>query len=261
MHHRDNALLRKKFHSRQAGIASLSHTGCNNELLLDQGYRVYYVDVASAVANISMEQQPLVIFAAVHNFPAADWVLSSIAKGQIKDEEVLFKTWKPFRLNRRYPTNYAYVKMTNWYSHYMLQLRILDFFDYGGKLDNDVSFVAPFPEPNLPRRLARNNTYMMGTQNGWYYDDPRISQGVLHCLQAFTDEETKYCNTHRSSELNGGKVKLVPRGRRDMHFWESTLNVTLRAHFLVYWLGLYTAPEVGGLHFTYRYFYIPNRVM
>jgi hypothetical protein len=51
--------------------------------------------------------------------------------------------------------------MTNWYSYHMLQLRILEFFDYGDKLDNDVSFVAPFPEHNFPHRLTRNQTYMM----------------------------------------------------------------------------------------------------
>lgn len=45
------------------------------------------------------------------------------------------------------------------------------------------------------------------------------------------------------------KALLTPRGMRDMHFWESTLNVTIRAHFLAYWLGLYTAPEVGQLPF------------
>ena len=121
------------------------------------------------------------------------WAAASIVSGKLQDEETLFKTWKPNRLNRRYPTNYAYVKMTNWYSYHMLQLRILDFFDYAGKLDNDVSFVRPFPEPNLPKRLAFNGSYMMATQNGWYYDDPRISQGVLFCLETFLKEEIKRC--------------------------------------------------------------------
>ena len=66
--------------------------------------------------------------------------------------------------------------MTNRYAYYMLlQLRLLDFFDYAGKLDNDVSFVSPFPEPYLPKRLTLNGSYMMATQKGWYYDDPRVS--------------------------------------------------------------------------------------
>jgi hypothetical protein len=36
-----------------------------------------------------------------------------------------YKDWKPFRLNRRYPTNYGYVKMTNWYAYHMLDLKVI----------------------------------------------------------------------------------------------------------------------------------------
>lgn len=107
----------------------LSNRDCSNFLALDSGYRLYYIDVASSSSSnsstVSPYQQPLIIFAAVHSFPAPLWASN-------KDEEVLFSTWKPWRLPGRYPTNYAYVKMTNWYSHHMLHLRVLDFFDYGG---------------------------------------------------------------------------------------------------------------------------------
>lgn len=207
--------------------------GCSNELHLDQGYRLYYIDVATAN---STNQQPLILFAAVHRFPAPEWA-------EKEDEEQLFTHWRPFRLNRRYPTNYAYVKMTNWYAYHMLNLRVLDFFDYGGKLDNDVSFVAPFPEPNLPGRLARNGSMMMCTANGWYQDDPRICQGVRQCLSSYIDEESKRCT---ASQLPA-EGKLVAGGAGDGVFWENNLNTTFRAHFLTYWLGLYTAPETKRL--------------
>ena len=50
----------------------------------------------------------------------------------------------------------------------------------GGKLDNDVSFVSPFPEPNLPGRLAKNRSKMLCTQDEWYFDDPRVAQGTVY---------------------------------------------------------------------------------
>lgn len=130
------------------------HLGCTAELALDQGYRVYFIDIAglNSSSATNNQQKPLIIFAALQDFPAPEWAAN-------QDEDELFKNWKPGRLNRRYPTNYAYVKMTNWYAYHMLKLQLLDFFDYAGKLDNDVSFVAPFPEPNLP--VSRAIIYMV----------------------------------------------------------------------------------------------------
>jgi len=236
----ESVYIHQQDHVRKAPHLSAAHTaqakklnaraGCSNELHLDQGYRVYYIDVAGDKTHPN--QKPLTIFAAVHKFPLASWV-------KPEEEENLFKTWKPWRLPGRFPTNYAYVKMTNWYSYHMLNLRILDFFDYGGKLDNDVSFVAPFPEPNLPKRLVNLNAKMMVTQNGWYYDDPRVAQGVHQCLNGWIADQNTYCK--------GQNLNLVANGRGDPTFWESNLNATFRAHFLTFWLGLYTAPETYSL--------------
>eukprot|EP01034_Spumella_vulgaris_P033319 gene33319-41117_t len=128
----------------------------------------------------------------------------------------------------------------------MLNLRVLDFFDYGGKLDNDVSFVAPFPEPNLPARLAKNGSMMLCTANGWYQDDPRVCNGVRQCLTSYIDQESKRCNAKLNPNFPADN-KLVPGGFGDQTFWEGNLNTTFRAHFLTYWLGLYTAPEVKSL--------------
>ena len=76
--------------------------GYSNELNTDQGYRVYYIDVAAKVSNISIDQKPFIIFASLYRFPMPKWAMSDIASGKLlKDEETLFKTWKPFRLNRR----------------------------------------------------------------------------------------------------------------------------------------------------------------
>jgi hypothetical protein len=128
----------------------------------------------------------------------------------------------------------------------MLNLKILDFFDYAGKLDSDVSFVAPFPEPNLPRRMVNTGAMMLATQKEWYFDDPRISQGVRSCLDAYVAHETSNCaNSNFSPEL-------IPRGMRNPFFWESSLNVTFRAHFLVYWLGLYTSPGSAFDDFVHK---------
>lgn len=224
-------------HMHGDALRSNRHAPCSNELYLDQGYRVYYVPT-----NSSSSEKPLIIFAAVHSFPLPSWVES------VEAEEEQFKNWKPWRLNRRYPTNYGYVKMTNWYAYHMLKLQLLDFFDYGAKLDNDVSFVSPFPEPNLPLKLASAKSLMMCTQNGWYHDDPRISQGVALCLKSYLSMETKQCNDLLGKKAGVEKIQqLIPSGTNATLFWEGNYNTTFRAHFLVYWLGLYTAPEVKHL--------------
>ena len=211
---------------RHAGARKAPH-GCKNELLLDQGYRVYYLDVASST---NPEQLPFIIFAGIHRFPIPDW-----AKGQ--DEETLFIHWRPSRIGR-FKTNYGYVKMTNWYSYHMLNLRILDYFDYGGKLDNDVSFISPFPEPNLPLRMAARGSKMISSERGWYCDDWRIAQGCKQALSSWIDLEKQRCGD--------AKMQMVPGGR-DTVLFEGNFNLTIRSHFITYWLGLYDAPETKAL--------------
>jgi len=108
-HHRGHAHAHK--HASASAIAQSNKRlhggtrkpphGCSNHLQLDQGYNVYYIDVASPARP---EQQPFVIFAGVHRFPIPEW-----AKGQ--NEDTLFIHWRPARLGR-FKTNYGYVKMT-----------------------------------------------------------------------------------------------------------------------------------------------------
>ena len=151
----------------------------------------------------------------------------------------------------------------------MLNLQLLDFFDYASKLDNDVSFVAPFPEPNLPHKLAKMGVKMLGTQNVWYHDDARVVQGISQCLNSYIDDEStncqkklkKYVSENKNKEkkdgietVKGFKVPaspsllwLIPGGQNATVFWEGNLNTTFRAHFLVFWLGLYAAPEVKSM--------------
>lgn len=206
----------------------------NNTLDLDQGYKVFYLDTRNPN---STHQQPFIVFAGVHTFSPPDW-----ARGM--DEEMLFIHWRPGRMGR-FKTNYGYVKMTNWYSYHMLNLRLLDYFDYAGKLDNDVSFVAPFPETNLPLKLAARGTRMLVSANGWYFDEPRVAQGIRQCLNTFVQDESKRCSAD-GPDKNLFR-QLVPGGSNASLFWESNLNATFRAHFLVFWLGLYAAPETKAM--------------
>jgi hypothetical protein len=210
--------------------------GCvGNTLDLDSGYKVYYIDVGNS--TLTHYQSPFLIFASLYKFPAPEWAAH-------EDEEQLFKTWRPRGLPGRFKTNYGYVKMTNWYAYHQLNLRLLDYFDYAGKLDNDVSFVAPFPEPNLPLRLASKGTKMLATQEKWYFDDPRIANGIRQCLANYVAEESKLC----SAAVRDPQTKsLTAGGIKATLFWESNLNATFRSHFLVYWLGLYGAAEVKHL--------------
>jgi hypothetical protein len=55
--------------------------------MIDQGYRVYYIDVST---KENPNQKPFVIFAGTHVFPPPDW-----AKGQ--DEEKLYTEFRPRR--------------------------------------------------------------------------------------------------------------------------------------------------------------------
>lgn len=216
----------RRHHGTHSAIRKPPH-GCNNRLVLDQGYLVYYIDVATPT---NPDQLPFVIFAGIHRFPVPEW-----ARGQ--NEDTLFIHWRPSRLGR-FKTNYGYVKMTNWYSYHMLNLQILDFFDYGGKLDNDVSFTAPFPEPNLPLRMVRSGSKMIVSEAEWYCDDWRIAQGNRLCLNDWMTKEKARC---------GGKhVPMIP-GAQNTVLLEGNLNLTIRSHFITYWLGIYDAPETKAL--------------
>jgi len=195
---------------------------------------VYFFDVANSKRSPGRGSEPFLVFASVYSFPRPDW-----AKGE--DEDALDIHWRPFRLPKRFNTNYAYTKLTNWYSHHMMSLRLLDFFDYGGKIDNDVSFLQGFPEPNLALRMAKQGSMALGTQKDWYYDDARVARGVRECLFNFMEEEGKQCTATP-------KLQLHAAGRNDPTFWhEHSLNCTFRSHFMTFWLGLYASPEVQVL--------------
>jgi hypothetical protein len=158
----------------------------------------------------------------------------------------------------KFKTNYGYVKLTNWYSYHMLNLKVLDFFDYAGKLDNDVSFVAPFPEPNLPLRLINREAKMLATQKLWYFDSPRVTMGIKLCLTNFIELENKMCSKLlQQLQQQQMQLQLQPAGLKGHEiFWEGNMNATFRSHFLVYWLGLYASPEVKVLAKVCTFYFI-----
>lgn len=254
-HGASHTLRQKGAHKHQ-----FHHTHCvtprgspeSNFLDLDQGYYVYYYDYASMSENATLahraaHDRPLTVFVSLHAFPRPEWAMD-------QDEEHLFIHWRPRRLNRRYPTNYGYVKMTNWYAYHMLNLQILDFFDYGIKLDNDVSFATTFPLTNIPLLMAEQRAKMLITTREWYNDDPRICQGIRQCLQHYLHDENRVCRMayHKGKDLSvlateqagADGAELIPGGINYTVFWENNMNVTFRSHFVVFWLGLYTAPQV-----------------
>jgi hypothetical protein len=134
----------------------------------------------------------------------------------------------------------------------MLNLQILDFFDYAIKLDNDVSFVAPFPEPNLALKLAARGAKLMGTHKKWFNDDKRVSQGIKKCVHSYIDMESVRCQKSKGKITTNLLWKrdvlwLKPGGLRASILWKDDMRATLRAHFVVLWLGLYDAPEVKAM--------------
>jgi hypothetical protein len=266
-------------------------------------YRVYYVDIKSAPYASNhpdyIYQRPFVFFAAIHRFPIPLWLVTQYQRDHpprsgalatvtgtptilpskeyhalLAYEDEVAKQYKPFKLNRRYPTTYNYVKFTNWYSYAMFAtIHLLDFFDYAAKLDNDVSFVQPFPveQRNLPAWMVQQRTYMMMTTPDYYTDDPRISQGVEACLVSYLQQEIEHCqiapakntalqqtppkvnqisieyNPYTWINHNEANPYLRPGGYNSTEFFAKSFNLTFRAHFLVYWLGLYAAPETMHL--------------
>jgi hypothetical protein len=258
--------------------------GCTNELNnIDQGYRVYYLDVASnhlptkskekIAGKVSSKQAPFIIFTSVYKFPMPKWALESD-----KSEDYLDIHWRPNRLNKRFNTNYAYTKLTNWYSYHLLNLNILNYFDYCGKIDNDVSFLNDYPSQGMPIPDSNNsnndnknkNTYKtyndsrniplqmvhgghmaLATQDEWYYDDIRVSNGVKNCIYNYIEMETNKCKLN----YNNNNEKLLPAGIHDPTFWESNMNRTFRSHFMVFWLGLYQSPEVKNLALHWNEFH------
>jgi hypothetical protein len=215
----------------ESQIAKTIHMGCSNEVKLDQIYHIYYVDLPIN-ATTGWKPLPLIIFASVFRFPPPKWA-------ENKDEEELYATWRPAHI-KPLITNYGYVKLTNWYSYHMLQLRIIDFFAFGGKLDSDVTFAQPFPIANLPLRLVQNSARLFISHYGWYYDAPQVSNGQRGCLDNFIANENKICMTSSNN--------LIPSGLESHSLlWETNLNTTVMAHFLVFWFGIYAAQETVHL--------------
>lgn len=127
----------------------------------------------------------------------------------------------------------------------MLTLDILDFFDYVGKLDSDVTFNVPFPEPNLPRRMIEKQARVMLTHNNWYHDAPQVCNGLTLCLDSYITQENKICQS-----IYGGqrKYEWIARGEAAHGlFWEANMNTTFRSHFTLLWLGIYAAPETVAM--------------
>jgi hypothetical protein len=67
-------------------IDKLKSHGCSNKLSLDQGYRAYYIDVAST--GQKTYRHPIIIFASIYKFPAPAW-----AAGMNENE--LYEKWRP----------------------------------------------------------------------------------------------------------------------------------------------------------------------
>lgn len=219
---------------------------CSYILHLDCKYSVYSYPVNHTTFDSSTNTtthhptRPFLIFAAVHHFPPPAW-----AKNE--DEEKLFTSWHlpmfPLPL-------YAYVKMTNWYIYHLLNLRVLDYFDYVGKIDIDVAFTQAFPEPNLAGKMASAGAQLLMTHKQFLVEPLTIVKGVKAAQMSYIEQESARCS---ASEFEaGGTKQLLPGGRGDPLFWEGEFQKTFKSHLMVAWLGLYQSPEVKAMakHFN-----------
>ena len=231
-----------KFTYDKQGEGSYSY----NMLQLDSNYYVYSVNPASATNT------PLLIFVSIHKFPMPTW-----AKVKNLNEETLYTSFKS-SLAKVY-SSYAYIKFCNWFNYHMFKLKILDYFDYAGKIDYDILFHKAFPESNIPHHMAEKRLSVL-TPHHTYYSDHLVAfdNAILNAMVSFVKQERKYCydlslsSQHPSATNHRQSVpflKLAPGGHRDLTFWDQYNAKTWSSNIFFFWLGLYSAPEV--LHFSH----------
>ena len=111
------------------GNGNVKDKACTNSLSLDMGYQVYYyypttTNTTTGTATGNSGSEPFIIFASVYSFPKPEWS-NAPHSDPPQSEDTLDIHWRPFRLPKRFNTNYAYTKLTNWYSYHMLNLQLL----------------------------------------------------------------------------------------------------------------------------------------
>ena len=210
-----------------------------SHLLLDQGYWLY-------------KFHRVVIFAGVHRFKPPDWAIRQIKEKSEKGVRVIDAYDDREVIYANFPHHqYNYFKATSWYVFPMLNLFIIDYFDYVAKIDTDMVFYRPMPE-NILRSMIDHEKNLLTMYD--LYDDRGTGkgEGVVNWLDKYVIEEQGQCNGVHAS----GVVLRPADGRVDNPlYWRTTDHQwkTIYSNFMIAWLGLYSSPEVTHLAHSYEY--------
>lgn len=198
-------------------------TFCQHMHRLDEGYDVLFVPIEG--------KNPFMIYLGFRDF------------------EKPFKTVRDgeeFDWAKRVPGchgtfRYSYVLMTNWYANSMLQLEMLDYFDFFMKIDDDIKFLKPLDEDFINDRVVPKRSVLFHTMET--FDHAVCAVNLNHAVSSFLSSESSLCQR-----------SLVAVRNDDVFKDETSIYYS---NFMGGWLGLFTSPEM--LHFSnFWYNYEPG---
>jgi hypothetical protein len=204
----------------------MHEAACATAAALDQGYKVFtlntFVEFPEA-KEVIVPENPFVIFISLYDFPHPLW----IERQNSTEADILTGSWHTEHCNK---ASYAYTKFTNWYSYHMFtDLRILDYFDYWWKIDDDVRWFNHLPLDLTPHLTAGRKIFFHTELNldPWWCIGPPLAQSV----DLFLNVESELCG------------RLLNATAHDEDWWTNDTVIYL-SEFVGGWLGLYTSPEL-----------------
>ncbi|KAK9908408.1 hypothetical protein WJX75_007462 [Coccomyxa subellipsoidea] len=205
---------------------SMHQHACDVAANLDQGYTVFVLNLFVRMPesiNYVEPHEPFVIFAGIKDFPHPFW----IERDNMTEAQILASDWKTKECNK---ADYAYTKFTNWYSYHMFdELRILDYFDYWWKIDDDVRWFGHLPM-DVTSRLVEEKRIFFHTAmdfDPWWCIGPSLGESI----ELFMDTESDLCG------------RPLHAAAQDKIWWRNDSYIYL-SEFVGGWLGMYTSPEL-----------------
>lgn len=137
-----------------------------------------------------------------------------------------------------------YVIGCAWYVHDMMRLRVLDFFDFVYKVDDDIGFVRRMPE-DPAALMASEHKLFFKTSPDNARDSAICAVNSLAFQTAYLRAEGARCGDGRG---------LRARGEGAPSWQEDTVSVY--GNFVGMWLGYFASPQL--LHFSDAWLTYPN---
>ncbi|KAK9908017.1 hypothetical protein WJX75_001601 [Coccomyxa subellipsoidea] len=196
------------------------HEGaCAAAAALDAGYTLYTVPIAEA-------RRPVVLLLGRAAFPAPWW----LARNGTTEAQLIAADWHTPHCR----ASYLQTKFLNWHAHHMFrQLRVLDFFDFWMKLDDNVRWAGKFPGDITHHLISKHRIFFHAGLH-------RLAD--LDCIGLWRQGASKPVQLYLDSESNRCRRILWPAALQQP--WFSDDSQVFAADFAGGWLGFWTAPEV-----------------